>query len=66
MQYSLMQHIFNFIIENRNEFQLHNATSQKFRAYIYDEAGEFLIGGKQVSDFISDAIVLMHKGASNE
>lgn len=63
MQYSLMQHIFNFIIENRNEFQLHNATTQKFRAYIFDDQGEYLIGGEQVSEFISDAIKLMNKGA---
>lgn len=64
MQYSLMQAIFNFIIENRDNFQLHNQTTEHFRAYIYDSEGEFQVhGGKQVSEFIDDAIKLMNKGA---
>lgn len=64
MQYSLMQSIFNFIIENRTEFQLHNRTTDQFRAYIFDDKGEYLPhGGQQVSEFISKAIKLMHEGA---
>ena len=64
MQYPLMQAIFNYLIDNRSEFNLHNATTSHFRAYIYDDQGEHLIGGEQVSDFISDAIKLINKGAT--
>lgn len=62
MQYSLMQEIFNFMIENRNEFQLLNATTTKFRAYIFDEEGEYLKhGGKQVSSYILRTNDLINK-----
>lgn len=63
MQYSLMKAIFDYIIENRDEFQLYNATKDHFRPYIFNDKGEYLIGGEQVSAFISDAINLMYKGA---
>ena len=63
MQYSLMKAIFNYLIDNRSEFNLHNATTAHFRAYIYDDQGEHLIGGEQVSQFIGDAIKLINKGA---
>ena len=63
MQYSLMKAIFNFLIDNKNEFNLHNATKSHFKPYIYDDKGEYLIGGEQVSEFISDAIKLINKGA---
>ena len=63
MQYQLMQAIFNYLIDNRNEFNLHNATTARFKPYIYDDQGEHLIGGEQVSQFISDAIKLINKGA---
>ena len=64
MQYSLMQAILNYLIDNRNEFNLHNATTKQFRPYIYDDQGEYLIGGEQVSQFISDAIKLINKGGT--
>jgi len=63
MQYSLMKAIFNFIIDHKDEFQIHNRTTQEFKAYIFDDKGEYLIGGEQVSEFISDSIKLMQKGA---
>ena len=64
MKHQLMQAIFNYLIDNRNEFNLHNATTKQFKSYIYDERGEYLIGGEQVSEFISDAIKLINKGAT--
>ena len=64
MKHQLMQAIFNYLIDNRNEFNLHNTTTKQFRAYIYDDKGEYLIGGEQVSQFISDAIKLINKGAT--
>jgi hypothetical protein len=59
-----MKAIFDFIIDNRYNTQVHNQTTQQFRAYIFDEAGEYQPhGGKQVSEFIDDALKLMYKGA---
>lgn len=59
MNKELKKAIVNFIFDNPNEFQLHNATSKKFRNYLYDDEGEFLIGGKEVSEFIDNAIKLL-------
>ena len=64
MQYQLMQAIFNYLIDNRNVFNLHNTTTAHFKPYIYDDTGNYLIGGEQVSQFISDAIKLINKGAT--
>lgn len=64
MQYQLMQAIFNYLIDNQSEFNLHNATTSHFRPYIYDDQGAYLIGGEQVGQFISDAIKLINKGAT--
>lgn len=68
MQYTLMQRIFEVALENkkRGEFQLVNATVKEFHPYIYDEKGEFLIGGEKVYTFVKDTINLIEKGASNE
>ena len=60
MKHSLMQEIFNFIIDNSKEFQLNRAVTEQFRPYIFDSDGEYLKhGGKQVSDFIDEAIRLI-------
>lgn len=64
MQYTLMQRIFSRMIENRREFQLVNATVAEFRPYIYDDQGEFLIGGEQVYQFILDSHELINKAAT--
>ena len=54
MNYKLKQAINNHIFENVNEFQIVNNTIEKFRNYIYDEKGEYLIGGEDVAKFIED------------
>lgn len=59
MKTELKKAIVNFILDNEKEFQLHNTTTQKFRAYIYDSEGSYLIGGKEVGEFIRDAIKLL-------
>ena len=59
MKTELKKVIVNFIFDNEKEFQIINATVSKFRAYIYDESGEYLIGGKEVSEFINSAINLL-------
>lgn len=66
MQYSLMKRIFNYVVDNRNDFQVLNAAVSEFRAYIFDDQGEYLIGGEQVHTFIQDSLTLMHKGAERQ
>ncbi len=59
MKNELKKTIINFICDNEKESQLINATIEKFSGYIYDRSGEYLIGGKDVSEFIKDAIELL-------
>lgn len=59
MKKELKQAIVNFIFENEKKFQLNNATTDNFKLYIYDGKGTYLIGGKEVSDFIDQAINLL-------
>jgi len=59
MKKELKQAIVNHIFENSTDFQLVNNTTDKFRAYIYDNTGNYLIGGEDVYKFITDAIELL-------
>lgn len=59
MEQELKQAIINKIFENINEFQLTNYIKNDFNNYIYDEKGEYLIGGEKVSEFINEAIKLI-------
>ena len=59
MRKELKQAIINYIFENEKEFQLTNSVKTKFRAYIYDADGNYLIGGKEVAEFIDKAIKLI-------
>lgn len=59
MRTELKKAIIDFIFENEKEFQINNAVTEKFRAYIYDADGNYLIGGKDVSEFIDKAIKLI-------
>ncbi len=61
MKKELKKAIVNFILDNEREFQITNVTVQNFRLYIYDDKGEYLIGGEDVSKFIHDAIDLLIK-----
>jgi len=56
MKKELKKAIIDFIFEHEGEFQLINTTIEKFRLYIYDTEGEYLIGGDDVRDFICKAI----------
>ena len=56
----LKQAILNWLLENENEGQRINACVKAFRAYIYDENGNYLIGGQIVSEFIKDADKLLY------
>lgn len=59
MNKTLQKAIFDYIFDNRDEFQLINATTREFSAYIYDKDGEYLIGGARVANFIRKAIKLV-------
>jgi hypothetical protein len=59
MNKELKKAIVNYMFDNSTEFQLLNATTEKFRAYIYDADGEYLIGGQTVGNFISEAAKLI-------
>ena len=59
MTKELKQAIINYIFENEKEFQLTNSVKMKFRPYIYDADGNYLIGGEEVYDFIIEAIKLI-------
>lgn len=43
------------MFDNSKEFQLINATAERFRLYIYDDKGNYLIGGKDIMEFIRNA-----------
>lgn len=59
MKPQLKKAIIDFIFEREKDFQINNAVTQKFRPYIYDPDGNFLIGGDEVYEFIKDAIKLI-------
>lgn len=48
----LKKAIINWIFDHADEWQRLNACVDAFRAYIYDGAGNYLIGGETVKRFI--------------
>jgi hypothetical protein len=54
MNTELKKAIVNFMFDNSKDFQLINNTTQEFRPYIYDSRGNYLIGGKNVANFIKE------------
>lgn len=59
MNKELKKAIIEFVFENEKDFQILNKTSNKFKPYIYDSSGAYLIGGEQVYNFIKDAVKLL-------
>lgn len=58
MDQQLKNSIIKYTQENKTVFQLHNQTIDTYRKWIYDDKGEYLIGGEKVAQFISDFIKL--------
>lgn len=56
----LKRAIINWLFDNKNAWQRANACRDYFRPYIYDPDGNYLIGGEEVSDFISSADKLIY------
>lgn len=60
MHKELKRAIITWLLDNENEFQRINACSEKFKLYIYDPTGNYLIGGKEVHEFIKEANKLLY------
>lgn len=52
MNTELKKEIINFMFDNSKDFQLTNNTIKEFKLYIYNDKGNYLIGGENVSNFI--------------
>ena len=51
----LKKAIIDWLFENKNAWQRANTCREYFRTYIYDSDGNYLIGGEEVNNFITDA-----------
>ena len=56
----LKKAIIDWLFDNKNVWSRENACREYFRPYIYNAEGNYLIGGKEVSDFISEAEKLIY------
>ena len=56
MQQELKDAIIKKVQEDKDTFNLVNHITTCFSEYIYNRSGEYLIGGEQVSKFISNFI----------
>lgn len=52
MNKELKKNIIYWFMKNENVWQRVNTCHKTFRQYIYDNNGEYIIGGQEVSDFI--------------
>ena len=52
--------IIKWLLENENEWQRLIACTKEFRNYIYNDEGNYLIGGEEVSSFIEEADDLIY------
>lgn len=60
MYKELKAEILKWLLEHENEWQRVNACTEAFRAYIYNADGNYLIGGQNVSEFITEADKLLY------
>ena len=56
----LKKAIIDWLFENKNAWQRTNACREYFRPYIYNSDGNYLIGGEEVSEFITSADKLIY------
>lgn len=57
----LKRAIVNWYCDNYKSFASPDECVKVFKAYIYDEKGEYLIGGKEVFDFIHDVRIIIYR-----
>ena len=60
MHKELKRAIIMWLLDNEDEFQRVNACRANFREYIYNSEGGYLIGGKEVNEFIKEANNLLY------
>lgn len=60
MNKKLRAAILTWLLEHENEWQRANSCTAAFRSYIYDNAGQYLIRGREVAEFISAADALLY------
>ena len=61
MHKDLKKAIIEWLLENENKWQRLNACIDEFRYYIYNDEGNYLIGGEDVSNFIEEADDLLYR-----
>ena len=61
MRKELKQAIINWLCYNENSWQRVNSCNKEFKEYIYNKEGNFLIGGKEVGQFIANADKLIYQ-----
>lgn len=59
IHYELKKAIVDWLMDNRNAWQRVNACTKEFRAYIYNSEGNYLIGGREVAEFIDAAAKIL-------
>lgn len=57
----LKKQIILWLLENENTWQRVKACVEEYRNYIYDKNGNYLIGGKNVYNFIINADKLLYR-----
>jgi hypothetical protein len=62
MHKKLKEAIINWLFEHEKEWQRVNACTKAFKNYIYDDDGNYLIGGDDVAAFIVAADKLLYGG----
>lgn len=60
MSRELKRAIINWLFDNENAWQRINACMDYFKPYIFDEKGNYLIGGREVDDFITEMDILIY------
>ena len=58
---ALKKEILGWLLENENRWQRVNACTEAFRCYIFNSAGEYIIGGEEVAEFIRAADKLLYE-----
>ena len=59
MNTELKRQIIVKVFDNLDEFQIINKIIEEFSDYIYNKAGEYLIGGEEVIKFIDKIIPII-------
>ena len=61
MKKELKREILKWLLDNENRWQRVIECHEAFRPYIYNNDGNYLIGGEEVSNFIEEVDRLIYK-----